>query len=730
MTDCNLVMLSSNRMAALQQTNALLTAARDQKPSSQIPPGFTGMASAFQPMTDPQGRVEQYRPHNIHQNSDDESDVSVSEWSIWPENRATESAQWRRSATAKRQNLNDISAVKQPCSQQGSDTQIYGTTGEVIDPISKGCNETVVEAVATNEKSDPPKTSAPHSAYLNASTDRAVSLSGPGTASNPGKLVQDTHNVFSKCPETLNNDPSPFPTDQARDENDRALHDLRPTMSESLHAITKRFLDIDVLDQTQDVSRFIAYLLDTIDLLSSRTAFLEANEGKSSYGKSSCESPADVQSLPASASHADKFVGKLLHRVYCTIRNHHHHGTYYEDTPIYRDRQSGVEGKFMGDKIVHDLDSYLELQPNVSFLVVNEHNCTSNAKDAANTDGQNRRQSLGPGREKLQIVAPLLQRALLQVAKYPPIPKGDNLEFLRRQGMNSPYPFLFHHHKRLVELALDETYAGVLSPLLDFLVTKYSTDYEEANSLFERGIVTGHHLSKLFEPNQMVISRPNPNVLEAQILYWCHTPSEGKVTLEGWAWKYDGTELKRKDWKDSVEGVLDEQMRIADLKVHPVDFARAEDIASLQRRGREFWSMRDQSYICYTGWDKARRFHFVSSSWTPREHPSLTMALNAAQNEERVMVDMATFRLMHPATVDPRGPPGMEEVVGAVDNAVWAKLDPWPRTVNKTEDLPEKAFMLLPSTIFGFRLQAKNWSEQILSSCQLNSTASRMKCVN
>lgn len=65
---------------------------------------------------------------------------------------------------------------------------------------------------------------------------------------------------------------------------------------------------------------------------------------------------------------------------------------------------------------------------------------------------------------------------------------------------------------------------------------------------------------------------------------------------------------------------------------------------------------------------------------------------------------------MHPYSSSPDGypPPSI------VDKA-YAKLDPWPRTVNKREELSEKAYVLLPSTIFGFRLQAKKWSEHIPS---------------
>lgn len=379
-------------------------------------------------------------------------------------------------------------------------------------------------------------------------------------------------------------------------------------MSESLYAITEKFLNIDVLDQRQDLSRFMAYLLDTIDMLGTKLTFLEAKDAR----------PGSTSELE---SHANIFIGKVLHRVQCSNRIHHHNLAYYEDKPTYRDRYSGGEGKLMGDKIVHSLDNYYGLQSNVSFIVVHEHYCTTYFQFDDRTFDDTRRRNLGPSKENIRIVAPLLQKALLEVAEYPPIQRGRDISFLRYEGMGAPYPFLFHHHKRLVELAREEMYEGVLSPLLEFLATNYSEEYEEAYSLFEEGLVTGDHLTKLFKPNQMVISRRESNALEAYILYGYITPIRGKLRLLGWSWVYDGNELKRHSWSQDIDGVLDERMRIADLDVYPADFARAEDIKYLEERGRKFWNMKNQTYICYTGWDNARMYHYVCATlpypWQP-----------------------------------------------------------------------------------------------------------------
>lgn len=389
-------------------------------------------------------------------------------------------------------------------------------------------------------------------------------------------------------------------------------------MSESLNAITERFLDIDVLDKKQDLSRFMAYLLDTIELLSGRVAFLEAKEDHDDS-----EATSEIQAPRSPGGQADAFVGKVLHRVLCGRLSHAHDNSYFEDKPTYKDRQSKNEAKLTGEKFVHNIDDYLDLHPNICFLIINEHVCTNYFVNfGAPADDVDHRNKSGLSTEKLRIVAPLLQRALLQVAEYYPLPPGASL---RSQGMDAPYPFLFHHHKKLVQLSLDETYKGALMPLLEFLDINYGKEYEEAHALFEKGLVTAHHLSKLFRPNRMVVGRQESGILEAHVLVWCQTSVRDTVGLGGWSWVYDGNELKRSPWLQKLDGVPDEQMLIADLKIHPVDFARTQDINYLEKRGRRFWSMRDQTYICYTGWDKSRQYHYVRAAPIPLEFPDLKL---------------------------------------------------------------------------------------------------------
>lgn len=374
----------------------------------------------------------------------------------------------------------------------------------------------------------------------------------------------------------------------------QGAEELQPSISESLNMIMEKFLHIDALDDSQDISRFTAYLLDTIEVLADKVAFLQ-DKGAS-------------RDEPPPAENQDDNIGKTLHRITCMRQSHHHAGSYYEDQPTYRFQHAEDEGKLVGNKFVRSVENYVDLHPNISFLVIKDHVCASSRGvfDEARRDRD-------PDPDQLRIVAPLLQRALLEVAEYNPVPtgRGQASEYLQSLGLPAPYHFLFHHYQKIIQLSTEATYEPVLKPLLEFLYESYSQEYQEAISLFSRGLVTSHSLPKLYKPNQMVISQRKSEVFGAHIVFGCESLAKGQIRLSGWSWGYDGNDLVRLPWEEKIDNVPDEHTRITNLSVYPAEFASSEDIKTLEERGRKFWSMKNQTYICYTGWDKARQYHYV-----------------------------------------------------------------------------------------------------------------------
>ncbi|KAF4460340.1 AAA family ATPase [Fusarium albosuccineum] len=452
------------------------------------------------------------------------------------------------------------------------------------------------------------------------------------------------------CEETTNSEI----TGPGDDDRNTILSDLG--LAESLSYIAKKHLGIDMLNQSAEAARFGGYLLDTIEMLDHQVSYLRADDS-SSNSESEDEEEEEVQ-----APHS-----QVLHRIYCSDASHDHDNMIYEDEPtITNDRVIG--GKVLTGRIaIQNLTRYLDQHPSICFIVFKEHNCAIRQKATRKLQSNKRL-------EKLGIVSPNLQKALEQVAEFSPYTQEAVNDHVKR--MNAPYDFLFHHRKQLATLEKQsDTYSAVLTPLREFLDQNYETEYQSAEALFQRGRVTSLHVGKLFKPNQIVISQgSDSHCLEAHVLSSIPYKEKDKIVLEGWSWRYNGTELLRKPWYDTMNPVPDEEIAITELPMYPETFARESVLKKLEARGGKFWSMKDRQFSTYTGFDWNQDHLYV---------------------EARFMIDMSTYQKMHPTYHH-----GGEEPL---------KFDTWPVTIHRHKMLSKQLLMLLPPMTYGFNLQEKRW---------------------
>ncbi|KAK1848033.1 AAA family ATPase [Colletotrichum chrysophilum] len=431
------------------------------------------------------------------------------------------------------------------------------------------------------------------------------------------------------------------------------------SLAESLSTLAEQHLNIDILDQSKDVSNFISYLLDTIQILEAEVNYKEADSESNASGSDSDEE--NVPGAPALPCF------QTFHRIYCTNLSHSHNRSVSEDEPIAKKKSaSSLTTRLEVAKKIDDFESYLSKHPEVSFVIIKEHTCV---KDSGLDVFQRRLEALekpSQRSERLAILSPILRKALNQVAQYSLESSHDIVE--DEIGMDAPYPFLFHHRERLVELADDHAYGPVLAPLLKFLDDNYNDEYEEAVRMFDQGVVNARHLPKLFQPHQLVILNTSDN-FDVYALDEAPVISRELISFSGWSYCYAEVDLQQKSWSTMVSSVGSEDVNIADLKVHPVRFGRKEDLEKLTRRGQAFWGMKGRHYTCYTGWDH-RHDHFYSSA--------------------RFMVDLATHKLMHPSKKS-------------------SKNHPWPAKIKWEDKITAETMLLLPSTVYGFNLQEKKW---------------------
>lgn len=75
------------------------------------------------------------------------------------------------------------------------------------------------------------------------------------------------------------------------------------------------------------------------------------------------------------------------------------------------------------------------------------------------------------------------------------------------------------------------------------------------------------------------------------------------------------------------------------------------------------------------------------------------------------MIDTATYHLMHSKSRMVPTPEAHTQAAAHMGLFILPKIDPWPKSVKNNEQLSDQTLMLLPSSVFGFRLRAKKWSE-------------------
>jgi hypothetical protein len=301
---------------------------------------------------------------------------------------------------------------------------------------------------------------------------------------------------------------------------------------------------------------------------------------------------------------------QILHQIFCDSGFHGHSSAIYEDEPT-RSTSSGLRG----DKRVTNIDQYCTEHMDLSFVLIKEHSCVVTNMSVYNVMDRDKF-GISGRKERLLVVSDILQKALNQVALCSP---QDMKYDPGRIQMYAPYLFLYHHRTLLSDLAATtggETEEHV-SILLSFINEHYRDEYEEAERLFNTGIITKEHAEKLYLPNSIVIDITEPQNRAYVIKSWLEV-NDGGMKLLCWSWEYDGSFLRRKETQLKMNAPSVAGSALSVIGVFPISMADHETHENLRLRGQKFWSMKGQHFACYSGYDADKmRFH-VSNGWHSR----------------------------------------------------------------------------------------------------------------
>jgi len=276
-------------------------------------------------------------------------------------------------------------------------------------------------------------------------------------------------------------------------------------------------------------------------------------------------------------------------------------------------------------------------------------------------------------------------------------PTQDTLSSVFRREITPPHLFLFHHRTALKEYAAKHADSSDhVNALLRYADEMYGADFQEAEKLFRRGLVTQRHLLKLFVPNEIVVSGSRGLYAAFVVQKWPVLGAGNSLSLACWSWHTNGSHWVRKTRGLSVQSV-DGEARITELLAYPLRFADPEIVSLLELRGAKLWHLRNQSHVQYTGWNISRDQYYVgffriSFGWTA--------ILIVAKPDSRFMIDHKVYKKMHQYA---------DAFTFDVAEANYL-YDRRPSFVTNSYPRSNDVFLLLPPDTYGFYLTEKKWS--------------------
>ncbi|KAI0139830.1 AAA family ATPase [Xylariaceae sp. FL1272] len=239
-----------------------------------------------------------------------------------------------------------------------------------------------------------------------------------------------------------------------------------------------------------------------------------------------------------------------------------------------------------------------------------------------------------------------------------------------------PFFWLREPIKRKIAELDNVTLRAQLVVFLQHVLEACKSNYQKADALFALGKVNQAQFSKLFAPNEILVSETSGHPV-AYMNNSVLVTEGGPHQLNCWSWTFDGT-FRRESVKIQVAwpaAQRGETIDITSLKFYPLRFAKPEIRELLERRGRQIWGCRRQAYVSYCA-------------------PNLNFDVQMAN--PRFMVDMRMYNELHTETDESKAEENEKHALAA------EYLD--------SDEPPDDTFVyLLPDTVVGYGFHDKKW---------------------
>jgi uncharacterized protein DUF7025/ATPase family protein associated with various cellular activities (AAA) len=204
--------------------------------------------------------------------------------------------------------------------------------------------------------------------------------------------------------------------------------------------------------------------------------------------------------------------------------------------------------------------------------------------------------------------------------------------------------------------------------LFDYVKQRYGSEWDDANTMFDKGLVASAHFSKLFGPDQIVVKITNGEPMGYLCQNCVDRDGNGRsLELECWSWAFDSRFYRLSTTLNVTWPGTSGTMPIVDLQVYPLKYDVHNIEQRLRTRGQKFWNCRHGRFVAYEGYD-----------------------VPYASSYPRFMIDMAMYIQLH-----------ARELAQQDDLS--------PKTMYADSPPDDPFVLLLPSKIRGYGFVDKEW---------------------
>lgn len=416
-----------------------------------------------------------------------------------------------------------------------------------------------------------------------------------------------------------------------------AEDDAQTTLAERMRKSVEELPNISLYDDSPE-SRLFGRLLETIKKLELERdhvarEFRAYRRGSVHSDESGSESDADdlagVEGVPTKIPEIQPKY-EIHHSVECDEDAHRkgNYGVFRDQPALYAgdDADAHLQGK---DEIKNPR-RYLDANKSIVFVVEREYICRhyqgqlDNERNKGLIDRFDRLKRDGPKANANLETIKITNTDLLDLLNG--LVLGNREMFPNYQLFDTeipaPYLFFYHHRKFLEEQANDkeDPRKRLLEPLLAFVKETYQAEWDEADALFANGETTHKHITKLYRPGDIVVSRREGKLIGYEVAQWPRSFGPGggasvactNFMFHGYFFKSAYSLGATPPLKDRL---TNSAFPINKLDTYPLRFCAPDTKEELIRRGKRFWSVRNRSFVSYSGWDfdGEERFVCVSS---------------------------------------------------------------------------------------------------------------------